>query len=186
MPDRGVGERADDARRARFEALVPPLLEPLRRFLTRRADAATRDDVLSETLLVLWRRLDEAPEDDVLPWAYAVARNCLANADRSARRQQRVAARIAVVDPPQETSAEAGPRDDAVDEALATLPVADAELLRLSAWEQLKPAEIAVVLGLSANAASIRLHRARGKLREALRKIEGTAGHEESQEGRGS
>ena len=60
----------------------------------------------------------------------------------------------------------------------------DAELLRLWAWEQLAPGEIATVLGITANAASIRLHRAREKLREQLRKVEAPAGHEESREGR--
>ena len=50
------------ARRARFEALAPELVDPLRRFLARRTDAATADDALGETLLVCWRRLDEVPE----------------------------------------------------------------------------------------------------------------------------
>lgn len=170
-------------RRERFEELAPDLIEPLRRFLARRTDAATADDVLSETLLVCWRRLEELP-DEPLPWAYAVARNCLANAERGARRQQRVAARISVVDPPREAvpgpgDDEARP-DDALAEAMAGLRPEEAELLRLWAWEQLAPAEIAVVLGVTANAASIRLHRAREKLREQLRKIEGAAGHEGS------
>ncbi len=106
----GLGEdRPDDevsrrARRARFEALAPGLVEPLRRFLARRTDAATADDVLADTLLVCWRRLDDVPEE-ALPWAYGVARHCLANAQRGERRQQRLAARIAVVDPPAEATA---------------------------------------------------------------------------------
>ena len=41
------------------------------------------------------------------------------------------------------------------------------------------------VLGITPNAASIRLHRARGKFVEELRKIDGGAGHEEAREGRG-
>jgi RNA polymerase sigma-70 factor (ECF subfamily) len=169
-------------RRDRFEELAPDLIEPVRRFLARRTDAATADDVLSETLLVCWRRLEEVPEEPV-PWAYAVARRCLANAERGARRQQRVAARISVVDPPRETvpgpGEEPGP-DHRLADAMAALRAEDAELLRLWAWEQLGPGEIAVVLDITANAASIRLHRAREKLREQLRKIEGAAGHEES------
>ena len=52
---------SDEARRERFEALVPALVDPLRRFLARRTDPATADDVLAETLLVCWRRLDDAP-----------------------------------------------------------------------------------------------------------------------------
>ena len=174
-----------DLRRERFEALAPALVEPLRRFLGRRTDAATADDVLAETLLVCWRRLDDVPEE-ALPWAYGVARNCLANLDRGARRQQRLAARIATFDPP--PSSDPGPEatDSPVAEALAALRPDDAELLRLWAWERLTPAEIAVVLGITPNAASIRLHRAKEKLRAALGKMTDASGHEESREGRTS
>lgn len=178
------------ARRARFEAIAPGLIDPLRRFLARRSDAATADDALGDTLVVLWRRLDEVPQGEELPWAYGVARHCLANAERSHRRQQRVASKIAVVDPPLEASeaseASYGTERDAdeVREALGALPERDAELLRLWAWERLGASEIAVVLDITANAAGIRLHRARGKLREELRKIRASAGHEGSTEGR--
>ena len=172
-----------DERQARFEALAPGLIEPLRRYLARRTDPATADDVLADTMLVCWRRLDDVP-DEALPWAYGVARNCLANVERSGRRQQRLAAKIAVVDPPAESTPGPGERDDALTEALDALRVEDAELLRLWAWEQLTPGEIATVLDITANAASIRLHRAREKLREQLRKVEASAGHEESREGR--
>jgi RNA polymerase sigma-70 factor (ECF subfamily) len=168
----------DESRRERFEAVAPQLIEPLRRFLARRTDAATADDVLAETLLVCWRRAAELPEEP-LPWAYGVARNCLRNAERSARRQERVAARLAhqPVDP-------GAPEDPALHEALGALRPDDAELLRLWAWEQLTPAEIATVLDITANAASIRLHRAREKLKDELRKTTGAAGHEGSREGR--
>ncbi len=173
------------ARRARFEELAPALIEPLRRFLARRTDAATADDVLGDTLLVLWRRLDDAPVGEELPWVYGVARRCLANAERGSRRQRRVAARIAVVAPPLEAApASEGPEHDGtgggaeVREALARLSGRDAELLRLWAWEQLGASEIATVLAITPNAASIRLHRAREKLREELRKIGVAAGHE--------
>lgn len=171
-------------RRARFEALARnELMEPLRRFLVRRTDAATADDVLAETLLVCWRRLDEIPEQP-LPWAYGVARLCLANAQRSVRRQQRVAAKLAVLDPPRESAEEpSGIRDDALHEALERLRDEDAELLRLWAWERLTPAEIATVLDVTSNAVSIRLHRARARLREELGKVEAGAGHEESEGG---
>jgi len=170
-------------RRAGFEAVAPALIEPLRRFLARRTDPATADDVLSETLLVCWRRFEDLP-DEPLPWAYAVARNCLANAERSARRRERLAARISVVDRP--VAAVQGPGEESapeVAEALGRLRDEDAELLRLWAWEQLSSAEIATVLGISANAASIRLHRARQKLRDELRKNTHAAGHEGTGEG---
>ncbi len=170
---------------ARFEALVrEELLEPLRRYLARRTDPATADDVLAETLLVLWRRYAELP-DPALPWAYGVARNCLANAQRAARRQRRVAGKVAVLDPPREVPLAPSSRDDTLHEALAGLGAEDSELLRLWAWEQLTPAEIATVLDVTANAVSIRLHRARRRLREELGKIEAAAGHEETGGGAG-
>ena len=163
-----------DARQERFEAVARTILEPLRRYLARRTDPATADDVLAETLLVCWRRLDDLP-DDPLPWSYGVARNCLANAQRGVRRQQRLASKIAVVDPPADSVQGPGRsegRDLDIDRALAALREEDAELLRLWAWEQLTPAEIAEVLDITPNAASIRLHRAREKLKEELRKTE--------------
>ncbi|MGB7981220.1 MAG: sigma-70 family RNA polymerase sigma factor, partial [Candidatus Nanopelagicales bacterium] len=52
--------------------------------------------------------------------------------------------------------------------ALDDLAETDAELLRLWAWEQLEPAEIAAVLGCSPGTARTRMHRARTRLRVAL------------------
>ena len=170
----------DESRRERFEELAPALMEPVRRYLARRTDPDTAEDVLAETLLVCWRRVEEVPELP-LPWVYAVARNCLHNAERSARRQDRVAARIMA------QPADPGPPDDPVlDAALAALRPEEAELVRLWAWEQLTPAEIAVVLGITPNAASTRLTRAKKKLSDRLRKSGSGAGHEESREGRRS
>jgi RNA polymerase sigma-70 factor (ECF subfamily) len=178
-----VEEPPDDDARARFEALAAEVVEPVRRFLVRRTDRDTADDVLAETLLVCWRRLDQVP-DNALPWVYGVARNCLANIQRGDRRQLRLAARITVVDPPSEAERERDEPDERVRTALDAMRPEESELLRLWAWEQLGPAEIADVLGITANAVSIRLHRARGKLVEELRKIDGSAGHEGVREGR--
>ncbi len=182
-PDDGPDDPADGdvEARARFESIAHELIEPLRRFLARRTDPATADDALAETLLVCWRRRDELPVEP-LPYAYGVARLCLANAERGARRQRRVAGKIATLDPPREVPEPVG--DDRLAEAMAELSPDDAELLRLWAWEQLAPGEIAAVLEITPNAASIRLHRAREKLRAALRKVEAAAGHEEPKGGR--
>jgi len=57
---------------------------------------------------------------------------------------------------------------DVVSAALDDLSESDAELLRLWAWEQLEPAEIAEVLGCSPGTARTRMHRARSRLRDAL------------------
>lgn len=162
-----------DERAERFDAVVRASVDPLRRFLARRTDAETADDVLADTYLVAWRRFEDIP-DEPLPWLYGVARNCLANAERGVRRRARLAARLA------EEPATAPGSDDAsaVLEALATLPEADRELIRLWAWEGLGPADIATVLATTPNAVSVRLTRARHKLRDRLRKTSAVAGHE--------
>jgi len=52
--------------------------------------------------------------------------------------------------------------------AIRRLPEADAEALRLVAWEELSHEEAGRVLDCSSNAVAVRLHRARGRLRRPL------------------
>ncbi|MEV6302478.1 RNA polymerase sigma factor [Actinoplanes sp. NPDC051861] len=175
---------APDDRRRRFETAAPAVIDAVRRYLARRTDAATADDVLSETLLVCWRRVDEMPAGAEVLWAYAIARLCLANAERARRRRARLLARIWQLDPPPSVTYGPSLPDEDLGAALGALRAEDAEVLRLWAWEDLAPGEIAVVLGVSANAAHIRLHRAKRKLRDQLRKTGAVSGHEEPTEGR--
>ncbi|WP_382306523.1 RNA polymerase sigma factor [Herbiconiux sp. UC225_62] len=186
----------------RFDQHLRLVLEPVRRYLARRTDPATADDVLGDTLLVLWRRASDIPADeaDAVPWAIGIARFQLANAERSARRQRRLFARIVAVDRPEavvdahhEQAGEGrggwgGGGDDVerVRSALTALRPADAEILRLAVWEELALPQIATVLDITPNAASIRLHRARKRLRaefERLRKTAGASGHDGVKEG---
>jgi RNA polymerase sigma-70 factor (ECF subfamily) len=74
--------------------------------------------------------------------------------------------------------ADAGP-DAELSEALDSLSVDDREVLNLWAWEQLEPREIATVLDISINAATLRLSRARSRLSERLtRQDDAASGHE--------
>lgn len=173
---------ADEARRAALEAVVAEVVEPVRRYLRRRTDAATADDVLGETLLVLWRRLDDVPPGAAVPWAVGVARLQLANAARGARRQERVAAKEAVHAPagpaPADPAAVAADRV-LLERALAALRPADAELLRLWAWEDLDTKGLATVLGTTPGAVAVRLHRARRRLRAELDRVGAAPGADE-------
>ncbi|MCU1588346.1 MAG: sigma-70 family polymerase sigma factor [Frankiales bacterium] len=151
----------------RFEELAAEVLVPLQRFIRRRTDDG--DDVLADTMLVLWRRLDDVPDEARLPWAYGVARGCLQNARRSEQRRWNLLRRLAT----EPAAPPPAPGDPDLADGLASLPETDREVLRLWAWEDLAPREIAVALGISANAASIRLHRATAKLRTALIDVAG-------------
>jgi RNA polymerase sigma-70 factor (ECF subfamily) len=154
-----------DDPQADFADFVAAVAAPVRRYLYRRTDPDTAEDVLGDVFVVCWRRREQIPAEP-LPWTYVVARNCLANALRQARRRDRLARRIAAVDP---LPVVEPPEPDAgVLAALGRLRAADAELLRLWAWEDLGPTQLAELLGISPNAASIRLHRARQRLREVL------------------
>lgn len=172
----------DKDREERFEVLVGSVYVPIQRYLRRRTDAASADDVLGDVLLVMWRRIEDIPADATLAWSYGVARGCLANNARGAARQRRLVRRLSEEATRGET---APPQDPDLEEALAALPENDREVLRLWAWEQLAPREIAVSLGISSNAASIRLHRATRRLRKKLpaRKDARPAGHSETKAG---
>lgn len=169
-----------DPRATEFDQVMRACLEPVRRYLARRTDPETAADVLGDTMLVAWRRFDDVPRDAALPWLYGVARNCLANAERGVRRRVRLAAHLA--DQPAATPSQTDTAD--LHDALDALGDDDRELLRLWAWERLTPAEIATVVDATPNAVSIRLTRAKGRLREALtaagRKNDDLAGHEQA------
>jgi RNA polymerase sigma-70 factor (ECF subfamily) len=183
-----------EARERRFEDLAQVVLVPLRRYLLRRTDVDSVDDILAETMLVLWRRLDEIPgceqvsgesRRDVLPWCYGVARGCLANARRSDGRRLRLVERLARTAVPS-TAQWHPPGDDHAElyAALRTLGAVDREVVLLWAWEGLTPRGIADATGLTANAVSIRLHRARKKLGALLGRQNGPSAAHETGEGR--
>jgi RNA polymerase sigma-70 factor (ECF subfamily) len=155
-------------RRAHFVRLAALVHEPIQRYAMRRVDPADVDDVVAETLLVLWRRLDDVPADAELPWCYNVARNCVANLRRSARRRVRLTSRLADELHVTDRYGSATESGQVVHAALAALPAKERDVVLLWAWEGLAPREIAVALGTSANAVSLRLSRARRRMKSYL------------------
>ena len=143
-------------------------------YARRRLDSAEdAEDVVVEVFATAWRRRDDVP-DEALPWLYATAANVIAHVIRSEARRTRLGTRLATVRPlredadPAEVVADATSAHAAIAAAMDDLAEADAELLRLWAWEGLEPTEIAAVLGCSPGTARTRMHRARARLREAL------------------
>jgi DNA-directed RNA polymerase specialized sigma24 family protein len=159
---------ADDAAHVqRFEDLFDRYHWPVRAYVRRRASPAAVDDVVAETFLVAWRRLD-AVGDDPLPWLLGVARRQLANHHRADRRRGALLDRL-------RSGAPAGPRWDApagmsppLTAAITALSDREREALLLVAWEDLDPTRAAQVVGCSAAAFRVRLHRARRRVAAAL------------------
>lgn len=139
----------------------------------RSQNAQDAADVVADTFLIAWRRLDEVPSAEAARlWLYGVARRVLANQRRSEQRRARLSDRLRLELPAalEGTSPPAMERG-ALGTALAGLRPEDQEILRLCGWEELTPAQIATVLGISQVAARSRLHRARRRLRLALQRM---------------
>lgn len=148
---------------ALFDAHFESLLAFARRRTSQLSDA---EDLVAETFTVAWRRLERLPRDSdqQLPWLYGVARRLLANHRRGTARRIRLLQKLR-----SSFAAPLSPPAPDITAALAELPERDQEILRLVAWESLTYAEAGMVLGISANAVAIRVHRAR----ERLRKLKG-------------
>jgi RNA polymerase sigma-70 factor (ECF subfamily) len=158
----------------RFARLVREHTPAIGNYLRRRLYPLTTsdlDDLVEETLLVVWRRLDSVPLDAELPWMLGVARNVLRNARRSKNR--RSAFEASLKPPSNEASAEEHVIADAsVREALAALNDDDREVLLLNAWDGLDTHALGTFLVISTNAAAVRLSRAQSRFRELLNAAE--------------
>lgn len=132
-------------------------------YAARRVGWAEAGDAAAEVFTVAWKKIRSVPDgSEALPWLYGVARRVVSNHRRSQRRRERLESRTAA-QPVRRI--EQAPSD--LEAALDSLSDDDREILMLAAWEGLSPAEMGKVLGCSANAASVRLHRARGRLEAA-------------------
>lgn len=164
-----------------FRNLYAETYQPLLAYARRRVDAATADEVVADAFLTAWRRRDDVPDGSERLWLFGVARNMIRNATRSSRRREAMQHRLRLAHPPEAVDPappEADHRSTLLRTALGSLPEADSEVLMLVAWEELSHAEIGQVLGISANASAIRVHRARKRLAARLVQLEGAAGDE--------
>ncbi len=140
----------------------------VRRYAARRIGSEAADEVTAETFTVAWRRWPQARRGG-LPWLYRTASFQVQTLRRGTRRRHGLREHLASVVASQPVDpGDVVPDRVAVAAALLAVSDTDRELLVLSAWEDLGPAELAVVLGCSRAAAAVRLHRARRRLRVHL------------------
>jgi RNA polymerase sigma factor (sigma-70 family) len=149
-------------RRERFEQIYRANYEAILGYARRRTAPDEAADILAETFLVAWRRLDAVPDGEAARlWLYGTARRVLANHERARRRRGRLDARLR--EAREVTAAPSGDRATLA-AAFGRLSEQEREVLSLAGWEGLDAKQIGAVLGCSANAARIRLHRARRRL----------------------
>jgi RNA polymerase sigma-70 factor (ECF subfamily) len=146
------------------------------RYLSRRADAASADDLASETLTRAFAgraRYDQS-QDDASPWLYGIATNLLRERQRSEARRWRAYARA--VEPPEVEDGlddahgrvDAGALAPALSAALASLAAPDRDALLLLALTDLSYEGIAVATGAPVGTVRSRLHRARRHVQGTL------------------
>jgi RNA polymerase sigma-70 factor (ECF subfamily) len=157
-------------REERFNRLMREHGDALHRYLRRRfrgGDGTDVEDLLADVMTIAWRRLDDVPRDAEAPWLFGVARRRLSNARTRQVRRDRIAAPLRPK-APSPAAEDVALADLSLREALMKLPEKEREALTLTAWEGLGPEELAVALGVSVNAAAIRLSKAKTKLRVLL------------------
>ena len=153
---------------ARFHELYEarPVVE---RFVRRAThDRSQVSDLVHETFIVAWRRLaDVPPGPQAVGWLCGVARRVVLNAERSSRRRAALTERYALAAPVDPVPV---PSADFVDAMAAwrRLPACDQSILVLVGWYGADGEELARVLGCTADAAAMRVSRARSRLRTYL------------------
>jgi RNA polymerase sigma-70 factor (ECF subfamily) len=149
----------------RFRGLFNAHYGAIYSYCARRLGTTDAADAAADVFTVAWRRIGRVPDEpETLPWLYGVARKVVSTTERSRRRSLRLGARLAATS--HERATEFDP--SGVEALVASLRPADREILMLAAWEGLSPEDLGRVLGCSANAAAVRLHRARRRLDEAM------------------
>ena len=141
--------------------------------LSRRREVA--EDLLEETWLrLVTRAADLRPDTQLGPWLFTVARNLHVSYRRSRHLEDSHASGLIGLWPsgsPQPSPLEVAAANETslrIEAAIGALPVAYREALLLVAIEGLKPAEAAVICGVSPDAMRQRLSRARAALARGL------------------
>lgn len=139
-------------------------------YCRRRVDLDSVDDLVADVFLTVWRRIADAPDDieTELGWLLRIAHNHSGNHWRGSNRRGKLDSKLESIgiQPEPLIQDQVIVREEVreVLKAAQNLRERDVEVLRLALWDHLSSDEIGLVLGISANAAKQRLHRARKNL----------------------
>ena len=158
-----------------FEQMFNSYSHSVRGFLWRRSNGldiaiSSPDDIEMDVWSIAWSRRESAPTDEnyKLPWLFQISRHVLANHIRKTDVRRKYGSAL---DPEQISTLAADALvliNEEVTEIFAVLNSSEREVMALTVWEDLKPNQIALVLGISPNAVSIRLNKARKKISNYL------------------
>ncbi len=173
--------------RERFEELFERCYDALMAYAVRRTSSAEdAADVVSDTFTAAWRRIHKLPPgDEARLWLYGTARRTIRTHRRGSLRRHALDERLLTHARILHARAQVTPSDGGADglvRAMRALSEADQEVLRLVAWEDLEGPQVAQVLGISAPAARVRLHRAGRRLRSRLEADERVPGPDHGQD----
>ena len=154
-----------------FEAAYAQHLRAVSAYFSRRVEYRFVEDLAADAFAIAWQKRETVTPGEELPWLYRISANLVSNH----RRKQSVAVALMHV----LSAPDSAPSAEEIvigDLALATawknLKPRDREVLALAVLEDLPITDIAVALEITANAASIRLHRAKKSLAEMLTESE--------------
>jgi RNA polymerase sigma-70 factor (ECF subfamily) len=149
-------------RTEQFRSIAATVSPPVAAYLARRIyplSTADLDDLVEEVLVIVWRRLDDIPAGAEIAWSIGVARNVRRNAVRKANNGRAVADQLRPV-ASASSAEEYVVADETVRLALAALTDDDRDVLLMHYWDGVATADIAAMLGISENAAAVRISRA--------------------------
>lgn len=146
------------------------------RYVARRADWLTAQDVVAETFVVAFRTRSryDAGRSDALPWLLGIATNQLRRHQRSQARWHRAATRLRPADAADDQTARVDDRLSAnrslglIQDALARMPAIDRDTVLLFAWGGLSYDQVAEAMAVPVGTVRSRLNRARRRLRAVL------------------
>lgn len=160
-------ERMEDvARLQRLVSAYQPQLLRVCYFYLR--DRGLAEDTVQETFVRVWRKLDSYHDDGhEKAWLYRIAINCCRDTQRTGwfRRM------LPVSEPKMYPRENAAVSEEAIALSMAVhaLPLRLREVVLLYYYQNFTATEIAEILGISQQAVSDRLKRARSRLRDALK-----------------
>jgi len=147
-----------------FEEFYEDTIDTVTSYVLRRCDSSGAQDVISETYVIAWRKHAHTAPNPI-GYLLLTARRVLDRTRRGQASRQVTAERLYRLMSHSGPSAEdVALRRREIADALAALAEVDREALLLTAWDGLSSAEAGDVLGLSAGAVRIRVHRARQHL----------------------